>query len=106
MSGGTLSDNKSSGNSNKNKIECEKNKLYFDDDTVAMSNDNCTINTSLSKLSDDSARNVFNQIEIYNILDDVVYNAPLPKCKHVATETPTRICTSSTIGAVHSRRVL
>ena len=51
MNCGMLSGDNSSVNSNKNKKECEKNQLYFDNDTVAISNDNCTIANSLSTLS-------------------------------------------------------
>jgi len=82
------------------------NSIYFDDDTVPMSHDNYTITPSSSTLSYDSAGNAHNEIEIYNIADDVIYNAPLPKCKRIATETPASICTASTIGAVQHRRVL
>ena len=53
-----------------------------------MSSDNCTIATSSSTLAYDSAENVHNEIEIYNVNYDVIYNVPLPKCKHIATETP------------------
>jgi len=88
------------------KKECEKNNLHFDDDTVDMSNDNCTLASSLSNLSYDSAGNALNEIEIYNILDDVDYNVHLPKCKCIATETSTTICTVLTIGTVRSKRVL
>ena len=71
--------NNSSVNSNKNnKQEYDKNQLYFDDDTVPMSSDNCTITTSSSILSYDSAENALNEIEIYNITDDIIYNVPLP----------------------------
>ena len=107
MSCGTLSNDNSSVSSSKNiKQEYDKNQLYFDDDTVPMSSDNCTIATSSSTLSYDSAGNAHNEIEIYNINDDVIYNVPLPKCKRIATETPASICTASTIGAVQSKRVL
>ena len=102
-----LSNDNSSVSSSKNiKQEYDKNQLYFDDDTVPMSSDNCTITTSSSTLSYDSAGNAHNEIEIYNINDDVIYNVPLPKCKHIATETPASICTASTIGAVQSKQVL
>ena len=104
---GTLSDDNSAVNSNKNNNqECEKNQLNFDDDTVPMSNDNCTITNPSSTLSYDSAEKAHNEIEIYNITDDVIYNVPLPKCKRIATETPASIYTTSTIRAVQSKRVL
>ena len=107
MNCGTLSDNNSSVSSNKHiEQEYDKNQLYFDDDTVPMSSDNCTITTSSSTLSYVSAGNAHNEIEIYNINDDVIYNVPLPKCKYIATETPASICTASTIRAVQSKRVL
>ena len=58
-----LSNNNSSVKSNTYKKDCEKNQLYFDDDIVAMSNDYCTITTSSSNLSYDSAGNAYNEIE-------------------------------------------
>ena len=59
-----------------------------------------------STLSYDSARNTHNEIEIFNVNDDVIYNVPLPKCKRIATETPASVYTASTIGAVQSKQVL
>jgi len=71
-----------------------------------MSTDNCTITTSSSNLSYNTTGNAYDEIEIYNISDDLIYNVPLPKCKHIATETSTTIFTASTIGAVQNRKVL
>ena len=54
ISYGTLSDENSSVISSKIiKQEYDKTQLYFDDDTVPMSSDNCTITTSSSTLSYD-----------------------------------------------------
>ena len=68
-----------------------------------MSNKNCTSTTSSSNLYYDSAGNAQDEIEIYNITDDVIYNIPLPKFKRIATKTPASTCTASAIGAVQSR---
>jgi len=71
-----------------------------------MSHNNCTSTTSSSNLYYDSAGNAQDEIESYNITDDVIYNIPLPKFKRIATKTPASTCTASAIGAVQSRRVL
>ena len=87
-----LSNDNSSVSSRKHiKQEYDKNQLYFDDDTVPMSSDNCNIATSSSTLSYDSAGNAHNEIEIYNVNDDVIYNVLLPKYKCIGTETPASI---------------
>jgi len=46
----------------------------------------------------DSAGNALNDVNMYHITDDAIYNDPLLKCKYIATKTPTTICIASTIG--------
>ena len=60
----------------------------------------------LSSYDDETHAHNDIDIEIYNVTEDVTYHIPLPKCKRMATETPTTICTANTIVAVKSHNIL
>jgi len=97
-----LSDGNQSVRSNKDKPYICKTRIYEED--IIQSTDSTNYNPLEQSFYDD-ATYAQDDIEIYNITEDVIYNVRLPKCKHTATETPTTICTAKTIDAVKSHKV-
>jgi hypothetical protein len=101
----TISDDDQSVSSIKDKPNICKTIIY-DEDTIQSTDS--TNSNSLDLSSYDDATHAHNDIdvEIYNVTEDATYNIPLPKCKRMATETPTTSCTSKTIGAMKSCKIL